>query len=95
MFRRLLSGFLLILAVLAAVVFTWLNPGYISLDLGFVAVESPVSLAFVATFALGWLFGLASAGAWGLKRRRERKRRENAQQQSSDGASLPAVDGRR
>ncbi len=94
MLKRLLSALFLILAVVAAVVFTWLNPGQVSLDLGFVAVDAPISLAFVATFAIGWLFGLASAGVWGLQRRRARKRREKAQQGTTDTRSLPAANGR-
>ena len=94
MTRRIFSAFILILAVAVAVVFTWLNPGRIELDLGFQAFDTPVSVAFVATFALGWLFGLLSVGAWMYKRRRARKRREKAERAAAEDHSLPVIDER-
>ena len=94
MTRRIFSAFILILAVAVAVVFTWLNPGRIELDLGFQAFDVPVSVAFVATFALGWLFGLLSAGAWMYRRRRARKRREKAERTAAEDLSLPVIDER-
>ena len=94
MTRRILSAFLFILAVAVAVLFTWLIPGRIEIDLGFQAFDVPVSVAFVATFALGWVFGLLSAGAWMFKRRRARKRREKAERAAVENRSLPVIDER-
>ncbi len=94
MTRRIFSAFIFLLAVAVAVLFTWLNPGLIKLDLGFQAFDAPVSVAFVATFALGWLFGLLSAGAWMYKRRRARKRREKAERAAAESRSLSVIDER-
>ena len=94
MTRRIFSAILLVIVVAIAAIFTWLNPGRVPLDLGFVALEAPVSLAFVAAFALGWLFGLVSAGAWLFKRRRARRRAEKAELAAAEARSMTVADGR-
>lgn len=94
MTRRIFSAFIFLLAVAVAVLFTSLNPGRIKLDLGFQVFDAPVSVAFVATFALGWLFGLFSAGAWMYKRRRARKRREKAERAAAESRSISVIDER-
>lgn len=53
---------LLVLALLTAV-FAFNNPDRIAVDVGFARIEDvSLSLAFLVCFALGWLFGAASAG---------------------------------
>lgn len=94
MTRRIFTVAVLLIVVAFAVIFTFLNPGRVALDLGFAAFEAPVSLAFVAAFALGWLFGLASAAAWAYKRRRIRKRREREERVAAEARSMTVADGR-
>ncbi len=53
---------LLVLALLTAV-FAFNNPDRIAVDVGFARIDDvSLSLAFLVCFALGWLFGVASAG---------------------------------
>jgi uncharacterized membrane protein YciS (DUF1049 family) len=59
MLLRIVAVALAALVALGAAVFAVQNPGTIALDLGVAALaEVRVSVAFAATFALGWLFGL-------------------------------------
>lgn len=65
----------LLLAVLFAAVFAYSNPERIAIDVGFARIEGvPVPVAFVACLAVGWLFGLVSAGVALLRMSRERRR---------------------
>lgn len=94
---RKIATFLLVIVLLAAiVVFTWLNTGRVSLDLAFVTVETQIAVAFTITFALGWLFGLFSAGLFVLRslaeRRRLRKSLSAAEEEVSKLRSLPLQD---
>jgi uncharacterized integral membrane protein len=69
----LLSALLLVALITA--VFAYSNPDRIAVDIGIVRFESvPVSLAFVTSIAIGWVFGLASAGLALLRLSRERRR---------------------
>jgi len=61
MVKRILTAVVLIAALALSAFFTWLNPGEISLDVGFTAFESPLGLAFVGALAIGWLLGILSA----------------------------------
>lgn len=56
-------GVLLIFVVvlIAMLVFTRLNPGALTVDMGFVAVETSIPVAFTVTFITGWLFGILCA----------------------------------
>lgn len=94
---RKIATILLVIALLAAViVFTWLNTGRVELDLAFTTVETQVAVAFTLTFALGWLFGLFSAGLFVLKsvaeRRRLRKSLAAVEEEVSKLRSLPLQD---
>ena len=65
----------LLLAVLLAAVFAYNNPEQIAIDVGIVRIEGvPVPVAFVICLAIGWVFGLISAGVALLRMSRERRR---------------------
>jgi uncharacterized integral membrane protein len=69
----------LLLAVLVAAIFAYSNPAQIAVDLGVIRLENvPVALAFVVCLAVGWVFGIASAGVlvWRARSERRRLRRE-------------------
>ncbi len=94
---RKIATFVLVIALLAAIiVFTWLNTEEVTLDLAFTTVETRIAVAFTITFALGWLFGLFSAGFFVLKsvaeRRRLRKNLAAAEEEVSKLRSLPLQD---
>ena len=73
--RRLVFISLLVLLVLAAAVFAYSNPDPITVDVGFMRLERvPSSVAFAAAFAVGWVFGLLSAGLALLRIANERRR---------------------
>ncbi len=61
--------------MLIAAVFAYNNPEQIAIDVGFARIEGvPVPVAFVVCLAIGWVFGLASAGFAVLRMSRERRR---------------------
>jgi uncharacterized integral membrane protein len=91
---RIISAVFFLFFVAVAVIFTAWNPGRVDIELGFSSVNAPLSLALVAALALGWLLGLASAGAWMFKRRRALKRKEKAERAAAQSRSLPAIDER-
>ena len=65
----------LLLVVLIAAVFAYNNPGSLDVDVAFTRFENvPVSVAFAAAFAVGWLAGLLSAGAALVRMAGERRR---------------------
>lgn len=73
--RRLVFISLLVLLVLVAAVFAYSNPDPISVDIGFMRLERvSSSVAFAAAFAVGWGFGLLSAGLALLQMANERRR---------------------
>ena len=97
MFRNVITIVVIVLVALCAAVFASQNPGVITLDLGIVElVDARISLAFVATFALGWLFGLLCCVYVLLRlmhqRRSLRRRLEVAQAEISTLRSLPMHD---
>ena len=61
MLKRILIAAMFLLALAVAVLFTAMNPGEIELELGFLALQAPLGLAFILALALGWLLGLVSA----------------------------------
>jgi uncharacterized integral membrane protein len=74
MLRTLLvAGSAVLLAVIAAI-FAALNPGRITLDLAFVAVETERYVALIVALAIGWLIGLLCAVA-GIRRQAAEHRR--------------------
>jgi hypothetical protein len=80
-----------------AAVFTYNNPEPITVDTGFMRFERvPASIAFGACFALGWLFGVLSAGLALLRmageRRRLRRDLKFAEAELNSLRSLPLQD---
>lgn len=95
---RKIALFLSILAiVLITAVFAYNNPENIAVDIGFTRFEEvSVSLAFVVSFAVGWLFGLLSAGIavfrMASERRKLRRELGLAEAEVSSLRSLPLHD---
>ncbi len=98
-----MRGILLVLAlaavVAAAVVFTYGNPGTMSLDVGVARLEHvPIGTAFAAAFGLGWAVGLLSAlvamltGANERRRLRRSLRRAEAEVRSLRNLPLQDAD---
>ncbi len=84
----------LFLIVLVVAVFAYSNPDSLTVDIGFTRFENvSVSLAFAVAFALGWVFGLLSAGLALLRmvgeRRRLRRELRLAEAEVSSLRSLP------
>lgn len=97
MLRNVLTIVLVVLVALVAAVFASQNPGVITLDLGAIElVDARVSVAFVATFALGWLFGLLCCVYALLRlmhqRRALRRKLDATQTEISSLRSLPMHD---
>lgn len=95
--RRLLFTALILIAAAAAALFTFNNPGRIDVDVGFMRLEAvPASVAFAATFALGWVFGLLSAAFALLRvsaeRRRLRRELRITEAEARSLRSLPLAD---
>ncbi|MDH3647875.1 MAG: lipopolysaccharide assembly protein LapA domain-containing protein [Gammaproteobacteria bacterium] len=97
MIRTLIFVVLLIIVVLLAAVFAWLNPGSVQLNLAFAEVDLEKSQAFALTLAVGWIFGALSATVLVLKllreRRRLRKEARLAEAEADNLRSLPLRDG--
>jgi uncharacterized integral membrane protein len=73
--RKTVLFLAILFAVLIMAVFAYNNPDRIAVDLGVVRIEGvPVSIAFVVCLALGWVFGLISAGIALLRMSGERRR---------------------
>lgn len=97
MLRTLFTVVLLVMAALVAAVFAAQNPGVITLDLGVAElVDARISVVFVATFALGWLFGLLCCSFVMLRlahqRRRLQRRLKASEAEVSGLRSLPIQD---
>jgi uncharacterized membrane protein YciS (DUF1049 family) len=73
MLRNILFFLILLSGLLLATAFAALNPGVIQLDLAFFETEITKSLALIAAFGFGWLFGLICAGLVLLKSISERR----------------------
>jgi uncharacterized integral membrane protein len=73
--RKTVLFLAILFAVLIMAVFAYNNPDRIPVDLGVMRIEGvPVSIAFVVCLALGWVFGLISAGVALLRMSGERRR---------------------
>ncbi len=87
--KRIGLALLIILIFAAMVVFTAGNPGELSLKLLHWEVSSPVSLAFVVAFAIGWAFGVLCMGMYALKLANERRMlRRSLRMSESEVSSL-------
>lgn len=87
----------LLLVALLTAVFAYNNPDRIAIDIGFTRIEdASMSLAFTVCFALGWLFGIISAGVALVRmageRRRLRRDLKLAEAEVSSLRSLPLHD---
>jgi lipopolysaccharide assembly protein A len=78
------------------VVFSYLNPGDVEVNLAFVTVTTSVSIAFTVTLAAGWLLGVISMGVYALKLVNERRALRRAlrvsESEVSSLRSLPLSD---
>ena len=95
--RKIALFLSLLIIVLLTAVFAYNNPESISVDIGFTQFENvSVSLAFVVAFAVGWLFGLLSAGIAVIRMASERRRLRRdlrlAEAEVSSLRSLPLHD---
>lgn len=93
MFKRILTAIILVAALAASALFTYLNPGEVALDLGFAAVSSPLGLAFVLALAVGWVLGIVSALAW-IGRLAADRRRLKAEVRRLSGGPGPVANER-
>ncbi|MGH8495773.1 MAG: LapA family protein [Gammaproteobacteria bacterium] len=93
MFRTILILALLVVFLLIAITFAWLNPGPIGIDVAFHSFETSKSVAFAVCFAAGWLFGLLCCSGYilGLLNQRRRLNRavRLAESEVSNLRSLP------
>jgi len=55
------------------IVFSYLNTGYVDVNLAFFSVSTSVSIAFTVTLALGWLLGVISMSLYALRLVNERR----------------------
>jgi uncharacterized integral membrane protein len=87
--RRYLVLIAILVAVLLAAAFAWLNPQSITLDLGFGVIEAPVAYAVIACLAVGWILGLLSAMGRVVRMAAQgRKDRKAARRAEADAESL-------
>lgn len=86
---------LVVLLVLVAL-FSVLNPGRISVDLAFAAVEMEKSVVLIGVLTIGWLFGLLCAMVAVLRlmhqRRQLRRALHLAEQEVQALRSMPVRD---
>lgn len=73
-------GVVLVIAVILILmlVFTRLNPGLITVDLAFAAVETSIPLAFTIAFIAGWVFGILCVLLFVLRLINERRQLRRA-----------------
>ena len=87
---------LLIVIFGVMVVFSYLNPGEVEVNLAFVTVTTSISIAFTVTLAIGWLLGVISMGFYALKLVNERRTLRRAlrvsESEVSSLRSLPLSD---
>lgn len=74
MVRRILLPIALFLVLALAVIFAALNPGTVTVDLGFTEARLQKSLALALAFGAGWLFGVLCLAAVLLRMTLDRRR---------------------
>jgi uncharacterized integral membrane protein len=74
MIRTVLLTLVAVAVITLAAGFAWLNPGDVTLDLGVGVFDLPLAYVVIATFALGWLFGLIGASVWVFRAAGQRRR---------------------
>jgi len=95
--RKAVMGIVVLAFVVVAAVFAYSNPEPISLDVGIARFESvSMALVFACTFALGWIFGLITAGIAMIRMAGERQKLKRdlrfAEAEISTLRSLPMQD---
>jgi putative membrane protein len=85
--KRIGLALLIILIFSAMVVFTAGNPDDVPLKLLAWKISPPVSLAFTAAFAIGWLFGIICMGMYAFKVASERRMLRRFLRMSEDEVS--------
>lgn len=96
----MVRGFIFILmaivVVLASAMFAHKNPGTVAVDLIVQQYEPVKSVAFIATLAVGWLLGIATASLYLLKsvteKRKLKKNIKMAEVELKNLRSLPMQD---
>jgi uncharacterized integral membrane protein len=58
MLKKISVLLVFVVILILMMVFTRLNPGLITVDLAFAAVETSIPLAFTVAFIAGWIFGI-------------------------------------
>ena len=95
MLRRFFLPVALFAVLITAILFAALNPGIISVDLGFHEARLQKSVALALAFAAGWVFGLFCLAAvmirMVLEQRRLRKALRLAEAEVHTLRSLPAA----
>lgn len=90
MVKRILTAIILVAALAVSALFTYLNPGEVTLDLGFAAYSTPLGLAFVLALAVGWALGILSVLAWVGRLAVERRRLQAELRKLSGGSTTVA-----
>ena len=69
------AGLIVLLIVIfgVMVVFSYLNPGEVEINLAFVSITTSISIAFTVTLVVGWVLGVLSMGLYALKLVNERR----------------------
>lgn len=94
--KRIGLALLIVLIFSAMIVFTAGNPDDVTLKLLDWEISPPVSLAFIAVFVGGWLFGVICMGLYALRianeRRMLRRSLRMSENEVSSLRSLPLSD---
>lgn len=95
MIRRILLLLVLLLVLLVAVAFAALNPGIVTVNLGWFDATMQKSLLVTLVFAAGWMLGLLSLGVvlarMLVERRRLRRALRLAEAEVSTLRSVPTA----
>ncbi len=96
MLKRIAVIFLFLVILVIMWVFTWLNPGLVTIDLAFDTVETSIPLVFTVTFIMGWLFGLLCTAIFAARlvneRRQLRKLLRTSETEVHTLRNLPIID---
>ena len=78
MFRKILIISILVIVLLLAGTFVWLNAEVVDLELAFARVTVPVWQVFLIAFIIGWVVGLLFSAIYMLRLMNERRRLRKA-----------------
>lgn len=96
MLRTVIAAAAVIALTALAAVFAALNPGRITIDYAFGAVETERSVVIIGALVAGWLLGLGSAAAslwrYSVERRRLQRALRLAEQEVEALRSIPVQD---